>query len=96
MRDLANVKEAIAKERRSLPTCNREKFDAEAASYLDEMEFADDATFQLLAAKLWQRTQMMKAHDLSAAPPLLCKKINETSDAYIERCYQAGGYYAGR
>lgn len=96
MRDMAKIEESIARERMSIPTCNRTKFDAEAKSYLAEMVISDDRRFQQLASKLWERTQLMRQSDLSKAPPLLCRKVNETTAAYLERIYKEGGYCHAR
>jgi hypothetical protein len=92
MRDISKVKTAAERERMNIPMCNRDKFDIELVSYLEEMALAGDERFAELAMKLWQRHQLMQRMDVSAAPPLLCKKINEGSEDYLNRCYQAGGY----
>lgn len=92
MRDISRIRDAAARERMNIPMCNRDKFDTELVSYLEEMALAGDERFRELGENLWKRHQLMQLADVSSAPPLLCRKINEHGDDYLNRCYQAGGY----
>lgn len=95
MRDITNIQHAIIKERLSIPGCNVAKFNAEADSYLKEMEIADDTRFVLLCAKLWERTCWLRKMNALCVPPLLCQKLNEPKEDYLNRIYTAGRYHAG-
>jgi len=93
MRDLSKVVAAVEREIRMMPKCNHRKFRIEVDSYLPDMADADDATFTRLAGKLWERTLMNRNRDTSAAPPLICRRPDESTEDYLCRIYNTGGYY---
>lgn len=95
MRDISKIKTAVLSERMMMPACNSDKFMKEAESYLAEMTTADDERGKQLCDELWKRTCWLKEHGASTAPPLLCRRIGESNDDYLNRIYQEGGYYAG-
>lgn len=95
--NIDHIVAATSDQRRSIPRCNLAKFDIETAGYLQEMENAtSDAETERLAAELWERTCWLKSYDASAAPAKLRRLAKESNEDYVNRIYQAGGYYAGR
>ena len=97
MRNLDSLRASITEQRVRIPLLNRKKFDAEVKSYLAEMEVASDERFNLLCEKLWQRTMWLQScRKAISAPPLLCRKINESREAYLDRIYAEGGYHYAR
>lgn len=96
MRNLDALRASITKQRVRIPLGNRKKFDTEVRSYLKEMEVADDKRFNMLSAKLWQRTLWLQARrKANIAPPLICKRVGECAKNYLDRIYLEGDYYAG-
>lgn len=48
--------------------------------------------YETLTRELSDRIRGFQSQDKSCIPPLLCKRIGETSNEYLERCYRKGGY----
>lgn len=81
--------------RKSVPVCNRAKFDVEAEDYFREICEAVRTGNLPLAAELyrrWHRRVVWLAGDPDChhAPPCLVRKEGETEEEYRNRCHQAG------
>lgn len=81
--------------RKSVPVCNRAKFDVEAEDYFREICEAFRTGDMVRAERLyrrWERRIVWLAGDPDCrlAPPCLVRKEGETDDEYRNRCHQAG------
>lgn len=90
------VGKEMAAARMWIPEVNRKKFDTETKSFHDAMRTAETAErFNALLDQWRSRAEWLRENPrASAAPPCLARQFGESNDQYMERCYQAGGFYA--
>ena len=85
------MKTVIKEQRALVLPCNRESYDKVCQSYLEEISERCFETDKL-QTELSYRIRRFQQKDLSMIPPLLCKKLGETSEEYVNRIYSVGGY----
>lgn len=84
----------VSAERRKVPQCNWQNFDAETEDYIEAI-IEQPEQFEVLTAALWNRIQRFRAADLSHIPPMLLRREGEKAGEWLNRCYDAGGYKGG-
>jgi hypothetical protein len=91
----------IATHRARIPTANLQRYDAEMTAYAEEIERAERAAEPDRAEILYREmnTRARRLEELPAitsAPLQLPRRTGETTDAYLDRCYDASGYVTAR
>ncbi len=71
-----------------IPAANLPKYKAETESFLEEIKKRPE-DFKKLSAQLWERMKWLRDNiKACAAPPMLCRRINENREAWLDRCYR--------
>ena len=85
----------IVSQRMRVPVQNRSKFDVESRDTFDAIGEAnlagdDEKVKKLLDRWMVRAEWMATVPSCYLAPPLLIRKVNETTEEYLNRCYEAG------
>jgi len=84
----------VSAERRNVPQCNWQNYDAETEDYIAAI-MAQPEDFEQLTAALWNRIETFKRNDLSMIPPVLLREEGESNETYVDHIYRVGGYLGG-
>ena len=88
---MKTIKRVIKQQQQKVFPMNQKNYLKVCGSYLQEIRKYPER-YNFLTRRLSERILQFQSFDKSFLPPLLCKRIGESNNEYLNRCYKKGNY----